>query len=192
MKFFTADCHFGERPNNKLWRDEFSSREEHNEAILDGINSKVCRNDYLYILGDFAWDKPGKYRQQIRCKNITFIIGNHDRYQKSLNVFGTVHQLKVVKFAGTKAVLCHYPFAFWDGSHKGWFHFYGHCHMQREETLDTIWPKRRSMDVGVDNAKHYLGHYEPFSEEEILGLIGGEPGHDQVDFYKRLRHARVR
>jgi hypothetical protein len=60
-------------------------------------------------------------------------------------------------------------------------------HRQREATLDVAFPGRRSMDVGVDNAKHLLGEYRPFSEDEVLEILLKRPGHDILSFYKEFQ-----
>jgi calcineurin-like phosphoesterase family protein len=76
--------------------------------------------------------------------------------------------------------------AFWDGSHHGSFHIYGHCHTNSEAKLDAFYPERRSIDVGVDNAALQLGNYQPFSKEDLIGILGGRKGHDPLDYYKYL------
>lgn len=38
------------------------------------------------------------------------------------------------------------------------------------------------MDVGVDNAKHLLGEYRPFSEDDIISILGAQPGHHPISF----------
>lgn len=188
-KFFTADLHFGDRGLiDKMGRKGFASIEEHDATILENINRKVGRHDYLFILGDFG---NVKKRHQIRCRHVVYIIGNHDKRRECERTFGQIYVDKVIKFGGTKAVLYHYPIAFWNGSHKSWYQFYGHCHDQREGTLDGVWPMRRSMDVGLDTAYRYLGKHEPFSEDELVSILGDQPGHDPVEFYKNLRGGRA-
>lgn len=190
MKFFTADQHFdAKNVMTKMGRQGgYVSSEEHDEVVLDQINTAVGKRDFLYINGDFAFRRAPYWRGRIRCKNIRFCIGNHDRPLDSQRAFGTVHQISVVKLdCGERAVNCHYPIAFWPASHHGTYHFYGHCHTQRETTLDALFPQRRSIDVGVDNAWRLLGAHRPFSESELMELLAGRTGHDPVEFYKELR-----
>jgi len=66
---------------------------------------------------------------------------------------------------------------------------YGHCHFQREAYLDGIWPERRSMDVGVDSARHHLGEFRPFSEDEVVQILGQRKGHHDLA-YERGNFAR--
>lgn len=56
----------------------------------------------------------------------------------------------------------------------------GNCHAEKEQELDNIWPERRSMDVGVDNAKRLLGDYIPFSLDDIIRILGTRKGHHQI------------
>lgn len=187
MKFWTADLHFDHRNvTTKMGRDSFESLDEHNESLLENINSIVGRRDTLFINGDFAFRRATYWRGRIHCKDVRLCIGNHDRVQDSIRAFGEVHHLTVVKLdCGAHAVNCHYPIAYWPSSHHGAYHFYGHCHAQREVTLDTTFPARRSMDVGVDSAWAHLGEYRPFRECELIELLADRAGHDPVEFYKK-------
>jgi hypothetical protein len=48
------------------------------------------------------------------------------------------------------------------------------------------------MDCGVDNALKLLGEIRPFSEDEIIDILGSRPGHDDVAWYEEQRKARKR
>lgn len=165
------------------------SIQEHDAMILANINALVGRDDELFIIGDFAWDNPGRYRQQIQCKHVKLIKGNHDKVQKSQNVFGEcpdVYRSRAYSKTGgdyVKLYMCHYPTMYWDGSHRGWCHLYGHCHGQREEYLDMLEPERRAMDVGVDNIYRLYGAYRPIAEYEVYEYMARRSGHDDVRFY---------
>jgi calcineurin-like phosphoesterase family protein len=190
MQHFTADTHFDhEKIIDKMARaGGYATLEEHNETLLEEINSRVDKRDQLRINGDFAFKRPQYWRGRIRCKNITFCIGNHDKPLASKSAFGTVHQHCIVRLdCGERAFLCHYPTAYWPSSHHGIYHFYGHCHDQRESTLDALFPDRRSMDVGVDVAYRLFGKHRPFTEPELMELLKDRKGHDQVEFYRELR-----
>jgi len=199
MKYFIADTHFAHeslimnfprhRPGTK---ELFASIEEHDQYLLDAINLRVRREDELFILGDFAWKKPGKYRQQINCRHVSLIRGNHDKPGVCKNVFGEVPYVRNIKIRATgdennthlNVVLCHTPMAFWDGSHRGSCHLYGHCHGQREVTLNRAlgW-HRRSFDAGVDNLVKMTGGFSPIDEDEVYALFISLTGHDDPTFY---------
>lgn len=201
MKWFTADTHFGHenrrgmgiiqmmarvKPNGEI----FSCAAEHDAYLVNEFNLCFSPGDTLFVLGDFAWDKPGRFRPALKVKHIRCILGNHDKPSKCSQVFGQCFQTLTTKLEGQykeKAFLSHYPHAYWDGSHKGHIHLYGHVHGMREATLDELFPERRSMDVGVDNAYRLLGAYRPFSEVEILEIMARRTGHDDVRWYEDWR-----
>jgi len=189
MIYFSADLHLGHSGVLKMSNRPFSNIEEHDEHLIDSINSLVGKRDDLYILGDFAWREPQKYLSQIKCRNRFLIRGNHD--QKNIHSYiKNVYDTREVKIPfpeegpRTKVWLSHYPHAYWPSSHYGALHLYGHLHSMREETLDTAFPRRRAMDVGVDNAYRLLGQYRPFSAEEIYGILSIKENHDPVEWYR--------
>lgn len=77
--YFIADTHFG-HSNIIRYRDQFSSIEEHDAAIMDNILSVVGKRDSLYILGD-AFVGPSSYRQLgelvERVEHLHVVMGNH-------------------------------------------------------------------------------------------------------------------
>lgn len=191
--YFTADTHFehAELLNNKNMRPFVP--EEWDEMLLYKINTTVQCQDRLFILGDFAWKRPGYWRQQIRCKHVTLIFGNHDKEAKCRNVFGgAFYRTRTIKLFDTKVYLSHHPSVYWDGSHNGWLHLYGHCHNQREATLDAIWPERRAMDVSPDTAFALTGDWRPFTDEEIYARLMAREGHDPVEFYHNFQQHNQR
>lgn len=192
MQYFIADPHLGDYDKkSRVVGRPFGSQLEMTRHIIDRTNSKVpAKNSRLYIMGDYAETRLGFWRQQIMCKDVWLILGNHDASEDKLKrVFGQykVKWLHETKINRVRCILFHYPIAYWNLSHRNSMHLYGHMHANREETLDAAFPDRRSLDVSVDNAKKLLGDYEPFSEEEVWNLIGEKAGHDPVEFYNKLR-----
>lgn len=203
MRYFIADCHFGceklimnfprYRPGTK---ELFASIEEHDDYLIKAINLAVKPDDELHILGDFARDKPGKYRMRINCKHVYLTRGNHDRPEKSRRVFGEIPRIRITELRTfgakrLKTVLCHTPMAFWEGSHKGWAHLYGHCHGQREDTLDRwLGLDRRSLDVSVDNIYKLNKTFIPLDEQELYYWMTCRAGHDHPSFYSNYRKMR--
>ena len=160
------------------------------EAILDGVNESVGERDTLYHLGDFAFGGKSRtgglramehYRSRIRCRNVHIVWGNHDglpskaRHEAAGRLFSTASDLTQVNVCDLKIVLCHYAMAAWNGSHHGAWQLYGHSHSSLEPWMNAVMPGRRSMDVGVDNAKLLLGDYRPFSLDELKGVLDGRP-----------------
>jgi hypothetical protein len=74
--------------------------------------------------------------------------------------------------------------AIWEGSHKGYWHLYGHSHSSAEH-----WEIGKSMDVGVDNAYRLLGEYRPFSLEEVGKFMSQREIHN-VDHHDKNTNVR--
>lgn len=179
MLHVTADTHFDQE---RIVEFSGIPQAEWEPMVLDSINRNVQRNDRLIIVGDFAFLKPGYWRQQIRCKHVVLILGNHDPMPKCQHVFGgNLRYWYIFKLCGVKTFGIHYPTAFWDGSHKSWYHVYGHIHdhPRREAQLDLL-GDRRSMDVSLYSAKRHLGEWRPFRETEIHDFLKVRKGHDPV------------
>jgi calcineurin-like phosphoesterase family protein len=204
MRYFIADTHFGHekliRPMLRCFpgtKTLFPTVEAHDTHLIDAINKTVGQDDELFVLGDFA-QQPGKYRMRINCKHVRLVRGNHDPYQKSKNVFGEIPYIIHTKVrdgegGSLKVVLCHTPMAYWDGSHNGSGHLYGHLHGQREDTLNAAFGhERRSMDVGADHLRRWQGHYSPVSEVNLYRLFTSWRGHDPVSFYHDYQETRDR
>ena len=133
--YITGDLHLGHsniiiytnRPffkkedlgQNNKWINPIIAKErckEMDSFILQNINKKVKENDTLIIDGDFCFSKsteasdaPKKafdyYRNQINCKNIIFIEGNHDRR----NTVKTHIQKLIIKIGGRRVCILHDP-----------------------------------------------------------------------------------
>lgn len=102
--WFISDCHFGHR-NICKYRTQFSSMEEHDEFVFEGIMSTINKRDTLWMLGDMFFDGEvlEKYGKPIaeRCANTRIILGNHDtdnsyrmaNVSKMCDIFGQIHSL---------------------------------------------------------------------------------------------------
>lgn len=172
------------------WRISRDAVDMMNDDITDNINEMVGQDDILWHLGDFAFARKDDYyrkcrfyRDRIICQNINIIWGNHDHPDKIRDLFNeshTLHEIRAPKSPGglkVNIVLCHYAMAVWNKSHRGNLHLYGHSHTTAEPGLDSHFPDRRSMDVGVDNAAKLFGKYRPFSMDEIQNLLMKRLGH---------------
>ena len=197
MKYFIGDTHFATpgliRGIGRVYPGTarlFESVEAHDDYLIDKINYTVGRHDELIVVGDFAKEKPGRYRQRIKCKRVYLVLGNHDSRAQCERVFSRVVDTLVVKLLRKlKCVVTHAPHAYWNGSHKGWGHVYGHVHGQREETLNAAFPGRRAFDVSVENLQRFFG-YAPVSESFLYHYFIALPGHDQVSYYNALKEKR--
>lgn len=212
--FFTSDLHFNHGNIIKYCHRPFMSKEEErllaehknfrvsedtvrrmDKELIEQINDTVTEDDILWHLGDFVFAKGKKYfemaryyRDQIRCKTINMVWGNHDHNPKLAACgFNEVHNLVQINVNRQKIVLCHYAMLTWENSGKGTWQLYGHSHMNLEPWADKFMPGRKSMDVGVDNANRLLGAMRPFSFEEIYDLLNDRDGFS-ADHHNDLGH----
>lgn len=178
MIWFTSDLHLGHvniaTGAADRWKDKhrgFMTIEDHDRTILENINSRVRKDDELWILGDFTLSTKkhliNEYRRCVRCEKVYLLIGNHDRtveklYRKGHDIpwFTKVY----ADFYGTvghhKIHMYHYPIGSWRGMHRGVWHLHGHTHGRH--------PARENMlDVSLETQYKRCGHYAPFSIEEI-------------------------
>jgi calcineurin-like phosphoesterase family protein len=182
--WFTADTHFGHGNIIKYCLRPFLSPSEraqvekdprnaprlsretvarHDNAVLEAINSRVQRDDTLWILGDFCWgglSVARAYRERILCQNIHLVWGNHDAPDVGA-VFARTIEQGMIRVEGQEIWLNHYPMRSWNKAFHGAWHLYGHVHgrLMAEDTRDS-W--RLTRDVGVDACG-----YRPLSFAEL-------------------------
>jgi calcineurin-like phosphoesterase family protein len=162
-----------------------------NQTIVDNINTVVKEDDILFHLGDWSFngiENILKFRQQIKCKNVNLILGNHDEHIEnnkiitqpdgyfihSQDLFDSINQyleleIKVPNgkaFNKHKFTLFHYPIASWKDMNKGVIHLHGHVHLNENKKLSA----GKAMDVGVDG-----NSYKPYSLNDIIGIMGKQP-----------------
>lgn len=152
--------------------------EEHDQFIIDRLNSRLSRSSTLYIIGDFChgtYEEARKYVNRIKCSRINLIYGNHD-HPSIRHAFDEVYDLLSFKHDGKRLFLSHYPCRSWDGSHHGSWNIYGHVH-GNEPPLDNF---TLAIDAGVDPNDYY-----PISFEQIAKYMA--PREVQWKEYAKIR-----
>ena len=186
--WFTADTHFGHANIVKYSQRPFLSAEEqeraasdprghwkvsrqtinqHDEALIENINSLVMPDDTFWILGDFCWGKEREaagYLDRIVCKNVHFVWGNHDHSSVG-PLFKSHMQQGIIRVKGQLIWLNHYPMRSWDGRFHGSWHLYGHVH-NRFTSIDGDTPYMLTRDVGVDAC-----NYRPLSFDQLANYM---------------------
>lgn len=114
---------------------QFETVEEHDECIVNNINQVVHENDILIHCGDWSFGGRSniqKFREQINCKTIWFLYGNHDEYirlDKELQgLFSWCGDYLELKYCYQTFVFSHYPIGSWRDLKDGWMNIHGHCH----------------------------------------------------------------
>ena len=87
--FFTSDLHFGHENVIKFDNRPFKTVEEMDAELIRRWNSKVGKDDLVYVLGDMIWkSRNGEAEQLIKSLNgqIILIKGNPDRFLHNAKV----------------------------------------------------------------------------------------------------------
>lgn len=173
------------------WEDKercrkFSSIEDMNKTILNGINNNVKPNDCLIILGDVLFGEKDyiNFFKSLECKNIIYVFGNHCSMNKFMDVYNysfsaykiySATNLTKISIDKQEVVLCHYPIIHWENQDRGSFLMHGHLHGYESKWVKEFHDTMRTMDVGIDVAYKELGEYIPFKWEYIKGKLKSKP-----------------
>lgn len=170
MNYYIADTHFCHNNILKLSHRPFRTITEMDEALISNWNKRVKKNDTVYILGDFACRTNEHNISYIlnRLKgNKILIVGNHDnvilKSQGLRKQFYKISPYLEVDDNGKHIVLFHYPISEWDGFFRGWYHFYGHIHNNKNQSYHLMQQIPRAFNVGVD-----VINFEPKTADEII------------------------
>jgi calcineurin-like phosphoesterase family protein len=153
-----------------------------NLGLAANINARVGAKDVLWCLGDWALGRGSDklrnarwFRDQIRCRTIHLIWGNHDD-RKSRDLFTSAHDQVEIEDGGARITLNHYPMLTWRGQRHGSpsapnIHLFGHVHGFYDRPPGNCHPLRETnnwaaLDVGFD-----AHDYQVWSLEEILGSL---------------------
>jgi calcineurin-like phosphoesterase family protein len=158
-----SDLHLG-HPNLALHRG-FQSAEEHDELIQQNWNSRVRKQDTVWILGDVAMEKRSNYQKLGQLNGVKkVVLGNHDlpkgsHNQELLKWVNSLAGMVVWKQLGL--VLTHCPIHPVQLEEKRYTHnIHGHVHAYSL-------PDPRYINVSCEAVD-----FKPRELEEILAQIG--------------------
>ena len=196
--WFTSDTHYNHAnicSATTKWTDpvtcrEFKTLEHMNAHLVGNINEMVGQDDILFHLGDWSFggfESIEEFRNQIVCKNIHIITGNHDHHiennrsdcQKLFSSVNKYVELNVKWNVGTPLqdeqnfVLMHFPIASWNNMARGAIHLHGHVHFEPPMRFG----KGKVMDVGVDGNALY-----PNEMKTILSIMKNQPIKSMFEF----------
>lgn len=169
MKYYTADLHFGH--NNVLTFDNrpFKDIGEMDRVLIENWNSRITKNDQVYILGDVALhnEKPYSwYLSQLKGQK-HLIVGNHDRKllkdNDAMQYFVSVDYYLEVTDEKKRLILSHYPIAEWNGFHRESYHLYGHIHNNTKDTYQYMKQFDRALNAGC-----MINGYMPVTFNELI------------------------
>ena len=145
------------------------------DALILNLNNKVGQDDTLWILGDFGWFKNfgdmKAIRNRINCRNIYYVMGNHDNYNFLKKCMTEVFDQIGIEVHGQHMFLNHYPMVRWDRSHFGSWQLFGHQHGNMNWWIKEHMPEAKMLDVGVDEHA-----YHPWSFDEVKAYMDTKKG----------------
>lgn len=170
MIYFISDTHFGHENILKYDNRPFATIEEHDQALLNNINSVLSPGDTLWHLGDVAWSQQ-KYEWFVANLKGTIqyeqLRGNHDN-RGSLPWIRS-SDVAEIKVDGHKIFMSHYPHLSWPNRYHGALHLFGHVHGMLQGV-------GRSMDVSAN----MIG-YKPISATEVIQKFTFIPLDNETD-----------
>lgn len=203
--YFTSDWHFGHRnivgPSISKWNSgyrTFGTVAEHDATIIEAINDTVPEDAKLYFLGDISFKGSEFIKEkldQINCKNIIWLLGNHDtvghklfkkqlafgdrvvsEFHPKLSALLNYMEIRIAKDKTTaEGLIASQLFPdniilshYPIGSWNGSFKGSWHLHGHSHNSYT---PVGKMLDVTIDSAYEKLGEYRPFSFEEVARIL---------------------
>jgi len=172
-KWYVSDLHIGHKNIvDYTNRSLETTKELHDEWIIEIWNKQVFPGDLVYILGDFSfYTKYEQIAEIVKCMNGQKIIikGNHDRSSildrlVTNNLINYWTDYEEVKIKGHDTVLFHFPIASWHKQGYGAWHLHGHSHGSYKA-------EGKVLDVGIDSAYDLFQEHRLFSEEDIEWIM---------------------
>lgn len=179
--------------NKETGTRRFNTVQEMSRHIVSQINKYVGQDDILFHLGDWSFggiNNIWNFRKQIICKNIHFIIGNHDQHIKNNIILPNCNRVQPYSsmIVDGNPIGEEYPdyveaqelftsvqdyleieidkhqICMMHYPISSWnrkfVHLHGHTHSN--------YPiKDMRLDVGIDNAFKLYGEYRPFNWNDI-------------------------
>ena len=167
--WFTADTHFGHANIIKYCNRPFKDVDEMNEVLINNWNERVVKNDTVFHLGDFCFNKLHRGREiSTRLNgNIILIKGNHDKKQSIKTIIDSI----TIYYNGHRIYLIHYP----EWANSLMITLAGHVHERWKINYQTNNQNKRAgfpiVNVGVD-----VWDFKPISLEEIFTFIYTKEG----------------
>ena len=168
--WFTSDWHLNHFNIIKYCGRPFIDLQEMNSTIIQRFNERVKEDDLVFYLGDFCFKsgsgrgegEPAKadiFRNQLNCKNIIFIEGNHDKGGK--NSLKTPIRKIIIHYGGKDICMTHNP------EHADFrydFNIVGHVHEK------WMFKRFRSGQTFTDccNVSVEMWNYRPIAWGEII------------------------
>lgn len=169
MNFYIGDTHFGHQLVLRFDNRPFSDVKEMDRVMIQLWNSRVQKDDNVYIVGDFAYrnEKPEEWYLKQLNGHKYLIIGNHDKKllsnEKAMGYLEAADKMMHVSDDGKQICICHFPLAEWNGFYRGALHIYGHIHNRKDDAWEFMKTRTRAYNAGC-----MLHSYMPVSLRELI------------------------
>lgn len=166
--FFVSDLHLGHlRAKDFPGRKDmgFATEWEHDEFICANWNSRVGKNDTVYVLGDVAFNTDALDRLEVLNGQKRLVRGNHDVFgsNRYLVYFDHIFGFVKLKYGGQRYWLSHCPIH--PAELRGAINIHGHVHTNTIRNEDGEIDKRY-WNVCIEN----IG-WEPRTIAELAELF---------------------
>lgn len=167
--YFTSDIHHGHKRIVEFTnRGIDTTKENHNEWLVEIWNKQVNKSDIIWHLGDFSFssnfEEIEMFVRRLNGQKF-FLKGNHcdAKIMKKLQEKNliTFYDYKEIRLGKQPVILFHFPIASFHKQGYGSWHLHGHCHGS------FFIPKGKILDVGLDSAYNIYGKHKFFSEQDI-------------------------
>lgn len=173
--YFTSDLHLGHESILRMQNRPFANIDEMNDRLIKNINSRVGKNDRLYILGDISMHIPAEKANSL-IKKINgrkyLILGNHDvigqkdECKYDLSLFEWIGPYLRISSHDLNIIMMHYPLMSWPRMARGAVMLHGHIHSDASYNEQNQQNGIRRFDVGVD-----ANNYKPVSVYELKQML---------------------
>jgi len=166
---YIGDTHFGHSSVINFDQRPFADQDEMEQVMFHLWNSRVQKDDDVWIIGDFCYrsDKdPVTYLRKLKGKK-HLLIGNHDgaimKSPVALSYFESVERICTIHDGENRIIACHFPLAEWEGMYHGSWHVYAHIHKSQEATYEFMKTRERALNAGC-----MINNYSPVSFRELV------------------------
>lgn len=183
--FFTSDSHFNHFNIAKYCHRPFETRQEMNNALIDGWNNTVPEDGIVVHCGDFTLIHHPDIKEYLKLTKklngrILLCRGNHDRIPVFIdpveNIIASV-DIAEIHVEGIKITASHYPLLAYPTDYAVFGHIHtlsdGTCYGIDGDVNQKLRPTQ--YDVGVDQ-----NNYRPISYWELCDIYRNRAKNNEV------------
>lgn len=177
MIYYISDLHLGDQRIIELCKRPFASIDDYEKYLIDKWNSKITKDDDVYLLGDMGCsiEIVKSFISKVNGRK-HLIIGNHDEEYvddyKHLDLFVNIDKLLYINDSGRRVCVCHYPLMDWFYGSQIIYHVYGHIHNKNAansgylyQEIENYYKNKPAFNASVD-----VINFEPVTLDELIKM----------------------